>query len=87
MKSSYSNDDVEILLKDISGLVEPLPDLSKDSLLHTCRRDSPDPNASSGIPTFGKLYVCVQQCARNLLSPYGEGGLCAGRKAVSKKER
>lgn len=25
MKSSYSNDDVEILLKDISGLVEPLP--------------------------------------------------------------
>lgn len=33
MKSSYSNEDVQILLKDISGIVEPLPASEREALI------------------------------------------------------
>ena len=35
MKSSYSIDDVQILLKDITGMVEPLPTAERERLIQS----------------------------------------------------
>ena len=35
MNSSYKNDDVIFLLKDVTGLVEPLPSIEREKLIQS----------------------------------------------------